>query len=287
MLIVQGSNFSAGGAIKCSSKIGKYSLGEHLHQFSEIVFVKAGSINVTIDGKTETASKNDIVIISPFQVHSFDTPEFCDILLCLFSNDLLPEFIITDKTFLCGERAVFAPSEELMIYIKNKIPDTDESLIQMNEENVPLFRQIKASVFAIYEEYSRNVTISEIKTKSNILPRVLMWMRAHFTENVTLEDAARDLGYTAGYISHCLDGIENINFRWLLNSFRIEHACALLTKSDAKILDIALECGFTCERSFHRVFHSLVGLTPGDYRKKGAKVTYLTSPEFKRAIGAI
>ena len=137
----------------------------------------------------------------------------------------------------------------------------------MNSESVQTFRQIKASVLAIYEEYSRFVTLSETKAKSNLLLRVLMWMRAHFTENVTMEDAAKDLGYTVGYISHCLDGIENMNFRWLLNSIRIEHACALLVKSDAKIIDIALQCGFTCERSFHRVFHSMMGLTPGEYRK--------------------
>lgn len=270
MIIVQESNFSTASAIKCSSKSGKYSLGEHIHQFSEIVFVKEGSLNVTVDGKTETANKNDIILISPLQVHSFDTPEFCSITLFLFSNDMLPEFIITDKAFLCGERAVFTPSYELLVYVKNKIPGTRERTLHMNAENVQLFRQIKASVFAIYEEYSRSVTLSETKAKSSLLLRVLMWMRAHFTENVTMEDAAKDLGYTVGYISHCLDGIENMNFRWLLNSIRIEHACALLAKSDAKIIDIALQCGFTCERSFHRVFNSMMGLTPGEYRKAGS-----------------
>ena len=270
MIIVQESNFSTASAIKCSSKSGKYSLGEHIHQFSEIVFVKEGSLNVTVDGKTETANKNDIILISPLQVHSFDTPEFCSITLFLFSNDMLPEFIITDKAFLCGERAVFTPSYELLVYVKNKIPGTRERTLHMNAENVQLFRQIKASVFAIYEEYSRSVTLSETKAKSSLLLRVLMWMRAHFTENVTMEDVAKDLGYTVGYISHCLDGIENMNFRWLLNSIRIEHACALLAKSDAKIIDIALQCGFTCERSFHRVFNSMMGLTPGEYRKAGS-----------------
>ena len=267
MIIVQESNFSTASAIKCSSKSGKYSLGEHIHQFSEIVFVKEGSLNVTVDGKTETANKNDIILISPLQVHSFDTPEFCSITLFLFSNDMLPEFMITDKAFLCGECAVFTPSYELLVYVKNKIHDTCERTIHMNSESVQTFRQIKASVLAIYEEYSRFVTLSETKAKSNLLLRVLMWMRAHFTENVTMEDAAKDLGYTVGYISHCLDGIENMTFRWLLNSIRIEHACALLVKSDAKIIDIALQCGFTCERSFHRVFHSMMGLTPGEYRK--------------------
>jgi AraC-like DNA-binding protein len=270
VIIVQESNFSNASAIKCSSKRGKYSLGEHIHQFSEIVFVNEGSLNVTVDGKTETANQNDIIVISPLQVHSFDTPEFCSITLFLFSNDLLPEFIITDKAFLCGERAVFTPSYELLVYIKNKIPNTKERIVGMDSENVQLFRQIKASVFAIYEEYSRNVSLSEAKAKSNLLLRVLVWMRAHFTENVTMEDAARDLGYTVGYISHCLDRLENMNFRWLLNSIRIEHARALLVKNDAKIIDIALQCGFTCERSFHRVFHSMVGLTPGEYRKVGS-----------------
>ncbi len=284
MIVVQGSNFGFGSAIKCSEKIGKYSLGSHIHQFSEIVFVKEGSITITVDGKAEIAKKNDIAVISPFQVHSFETEDFCDIRLCLFSNDILPEFIIPDKIYACGQHAVFTPTYELLVYVKNKIPDTGEEIVRMNEISPHIFLSLKSALFAIYEEYTRCVPTEKIDSRGKILPRALAWMKEHFTENVTMADAARDLGYTVGYISHSLESIDNMNFRGLLNSFRIEHACSLLAKSDAKIIDVALECGFSCERSFHRAFLAIVGMTPGEYRKQGPNILYLTSPNYKKTM---
>lgn len=282
VIVVQGSSFGIKSAIKSAVKTGAYSLGGHIHQFSEIVFVRGGSINVTVEGRTETAKQNDIIVIAPFQVHSFDTEKYCDIKLCLFSNDILPEFIPPDDMYTAGSRAIFSPSYELLVYVKDKIPDTGEEILHMDGSNIDLFRRVKAALFAIFEEYRIKVPTVKTDGKSDILPRVLLWMKKNYTKDVNMQDAARELGYTVGYISHSLESIKNINFRGLLNSIRIEHACALLGKTDKKIIDIALECGFTCERSFHRSFLAIVGVTPGVYRKKGVSMLYSVPPVFAK-----
>ena len=70
-----------------------------------------------------------------------------------------------------------------------------------------------------------------------------------------------------------------MNFRTLLNSFRVERSKELLRKTQDKIIDIALECGFSCERSFHRAFLSIMGTTPGEYRKNELVMDFVTSPD--------
>ena len=272
MIVVQGSNFGARSAIKCSVKTGKYFVESHIHQFSEVVLVRDGSLTVTVDGKTEIAKRNDVVVISPFQVHSFDTESYCNIQLCLFSGDIIPEFTHPNDAYTCGERAVFTPSYELLVYIKNKIPDTSEELLYMNDSNVDVFRRVKATMYAINEEYRASIPSIKSTNKGNLLPKLLIWMRKNFTQDVTMKDAARDLGYTTGYISHSIEAVKNINFRGLLNSIRIEYARTLLEKTDKKIIDIAIESGFSCERSFHRAFLSIVGVTPGVYRKQNSDI---------------
>lgn len=286
MITVQGTNFGAVNTVKCSSKIGKYELGSHLHQFSEIVLVSRGSINVTVDGKTETAKENDIIVISPFQIHSFETDIFCDIKLCLFSNDFISDFLPGDKICNLGERAVFTPTYELTMFISDKIPDTGEQLVHFTSPNDRSYRKIKAALYAIYEEYTKNAIPSQKDNRANVIPRILMWMKEHYREDITLDDVAGALGYTNGYISHCLGNIGNMNFRTLLNSFRVEHAKELLHKSQSKIIDIALECGFSCERSFHRAFLAIMGTTPGEYRKSDRSEDYVTSPDYKKICTA-
>ena len=40
----------------------------------------------------------------------------------------------------------------------------------------------------------------------------------------------------------------------------------LLITENLRNIDIAMECGYTNERSFHRAFLQMTGMTPGAYR---------------------
>ena len=51
---------------------------------------------------------------------------------------------------------------------------------------------------------------------------------------------------------------------------RINYAKELLTGTDMNIVDISLESGFGCLRSFNRVFKEETGMTPLKYRKNSA-----------------
>lgn len=53
----------------------------------------------------------------------------------------------------------------------------------------------------------------------------------------------------------------------LLQRLRLEHAVQLITTSAMSIGDISAECGFYDQASFTRQFRSVLGLTPGSYRK--------------------
>ena len=282
MITVQGTNFGTVNTVKCSTKIGKYGIDSHLHQFSEIVLVRDGTIKVTVDGKEEIASANDVIIISPFRVHSFKTDRFCDIKLCLFSNDFISDFLPRDKIYNLGDHSVFTPSPELSAFIDGKIPDTGEERVHFTSPHDKTYRKIKAALYAIYEEYTENASPSKTNSRENVISRILIWMKQHHKEDITMDDVANALGYTNGYISHCIGGIGNMNFRTLLNSFRVEHAKELLHKTQDKVIDIALECGFSGERSFHRAFLAIMGTTPGEYRKRKVPDDCITSPGYKK-----
>ena len=61
------------------------------------------------------------------------------------------------------------------------------------------------------------------------------------------------------------------------NDIRIERALELLKNTDAKIIDIALECGFNHVSYFNRVFKKKYGVSPTEYRKM---VTHFTTTHF-------
>lgn len=53
----------------------------------------------------------------------------------------------------------------------------------------------------------------------------------------------------------------------LLQRLRLEHAVHLITTTTMSMGDISAECGFYDQASFTRQFRSILGLTPGAYRK--------------------
>ena len=40
-----------------------------------------------------------------------------------------------------------------------------------------------------------------------------------------------------------------------------------MLSTDLKVIDIAYECGYSSEKSFHRAFQQVTGTTPGKYKK--------------------
>ena len=273
MVQIQISNSFTERTIRSVTKKGKYNIEEHIHQNPEILIVKDGYIDVTVDGKTERAYKDDVVIIAPFKNHSFMTEEFVSLWLCIFSGDFISDFSILNNEYSYGERAVFTPEKEVIDFVMTRLLETGEIITKLPNET---YRRVKAAIYAIFEEYTSKVPQKKEKSKNTALSSILTYLLEHYKENITLKDVSKNIGYTTTYISHCLESLGDINFRTLLNSYRVEQAKAMLLENKHKMIDIALECGFGCERTFYRAFYSIAGVRPKDYKNDYFDKPYTT-----------
>ena len=97
--------------------------------------------------------------------------------------------------------------------------------------------------------------------------KVISYLSKHYAENLVLSEVAKEFGYNTKYLSHALHSLTGINFRRLLNVYRVNHAKALLKNDKNKsIAYVAEESGFGALNTFNREFKNLVGLTPREYR---------------------
>ena len=276
MINIHSSNFGTESALRCATKKGAYYTEPHIHQFPEIVLVNGGTIDLTVDSRRETARAGDIAFIGSFQEHTIKGSEDADIWICVFSNDFIMDFNTRSDIHCVGERAVFTPSATLLSFLKSKIVDSGEKFIVFDQA---VFRSLKAGIYAVYEEYTRIVPYSETYLKSDhqsTIRKIMIYLSNHFKEDVSLVSLAKDLGYNPEYLSHVISAIKDFNFRFLLNSFRVDHAKILLVSTKRTIPDVAAESGFSGERSFHRVFKSMVGKTPKEFRETYANPLFTT-----------
>lgn len=268
---VHHKNFGSKTALRCGFLKGIYDYPSHIHQFPEIIYVKEGSLTITVDGVSEKMVAGDIAVVAPFRIHEFSTPDYVNRWVCVFSTDFISNFITSEELYGVTESCVFHASDALLTYVERHLIDSNELFVSLSDASV---RTAKAMIFAIYEEYLRVGGRIGKRKYRQALSSILLYISEHFNEEISLASIGSALGYSAKYVSLCLAEVDEMNLSYLVNSFRADFAKNLLSNTKSKMIDIALECGYANERSFYRAFLKVTGMTPGQYRR--SKRTYAT-----------
>lgn len=115
-----------------------------------------------------------------------------------------------------------------------------------------------------------NNNLQEVETEqTNFFIKVAKeYIAEHYTENISLTDAADAAGISSGYLSTLFAQYEKCGFVDYLNQVRIERACCYLEQKQLKNYEIAYKVGFRDEKYFAKVFKKIMGMTPREYRSK-------------------
>lgn len=266
-MFIQQHNFGTNLELKCGHTDGVHNSGDHLHQFFEFELVLEGEIEITVDGETVTAGAGDIAIIPPFRIHSFYTPKHVKQLICVITNSFITDFIPLDEICLKRQTHVFHASEPLWSFLINSDFYNTRTKKKFDPEGDRNYiHYLRAVFYLILSEYFNTVPVTGGVTIDNALSKILFYISDNFDKDISLESVGIALGYSPKYVSNCLKAIPQISFRSFINSLRIDKAKKLLTTTDKLSLDIAYDCGFVSQASFHRVFREFVGTSPQQYR---------------------
>ncbi len=257
-------NFGEGYKLKSRFIDEAYKFARDIHEFVEVVYLEEGSLRLTVDGESRDIEGGSFIVVTPFRQHSYYASEKCKMWMALFSSDFVADIINETELLYHRSESCFKPSKELEAYARSRMISYDNYNVTDKAE----IRYFKALFHAIFEEYIQKVEKLSDHVVDNALVSVLLYVKEHFKENIDRTSIANALGYHPVYISQCINSIPNLNLRKLLNSTRVEYAKGLLLRTDMKMIDVALECGFSGERSFYRAFGDIIRMTPGEYRAR-------------------
>lgn len=86
---------------------------------------------------------------------------------------------------------------------------------------------------------------------------------------LNLSSLAEQIGVSMHHLSETLNQHRGKNFNQFINEYRVAEVCQQLDKkSDRKLIDLALDAGFSSKSSFNAIFKKLTGLTPSAYRSQ-------------------
>ena len=255
---IMGTNFGSRAAFQHHVHNKIYKVSTHIHQYAELIFMLEGEMRITVDERDEYIRAGEAAFIFPFQIHKMSSKSVNKLAMYLFSPATMVSFMQKHEGTV-GERAVFKPSESTLAVLREKILN--------NSDNFTLYN-VKGFLYLALDDYLSQTELVKSISGTNVVSKVIAYMYEHFTEPITLEDVASALGYSANYLSHCIQKLYGLNFCTILASLRIETARSLITSTYKTMTEICYECGFGSERTFLRQFKSIMGFSPSEYRKK-------------------
>ena len=240
--------------------IKNYTFSPHLHNQIELVYLVSGSCTISIDNINYSVVAGNLILIFPYQIHSFSDAEHCELIVQVFEPDFTPRLLpyLGKYTLKYPLFATISP-DCLEAFLKAEHYYVSQSDIHIIRGYVSL------CISFLYDKFEF-IPIS-MSDYHSVLYSLLLYVDAHYRETLTLDILAQELHVTKYYISRIFTQKLHSSFPDYINQLRVEYAVYLLQNTDFPICDIAFECGFDCIRTFYRVFKKHMNTTPFNYQK--------------------
>ncbi len=125
---------------------------------------------------------------------------------------------------------------------------------------------------AMYEDFIQRVhRLKQDPQYSQQIRSCAAYIEAHLDEELTLEELAKEVGYSEYHLSRKFKEETGRNIRDYIKNARIERAKLLLSATDLSIREIAEQLCFCAPSHFARVFREVTGQLPQQYRKENYK----------------
>ena len=253
----------------------------HWHDEIELVIVLDGTLNMTINGKEYIFEKNDVAVVLPKVSHSFEkgqgqSSQYYNILFnfSIFSSFTYGEYLAQKylDDFFEGRCIVDAKVKDNTPLNDRLRPLLTQLAMCRHESYTTKEMFVMGNLFLIMHylnEYKRD-SVEDDKEISHSLEKVkdaIYIVQNRYSQNLTVDEVASLCGFSESHFMKLFKDLSGESFTNYLINYRLRVAAKLLTSSDSKILDIAVDCGFNNQSYFTRAFTKKFGVSPFSYRK--------------------
>lgn len=105
------------------------------------------------------------------------------------------------------------------------------------------------------------------ETDNEIILKVISFIRCNYSRDITLSEAAEQVNITPEYLSKLFAQEIGTNFVSFLRNIRISVAKQMLSSGKYKIHEVASQVGFRDVKYFNKVFKSVCGVSPSEYKR--------------------
>lgn len=230
----------------------------HLHPSSEIVIVTEGTLEMTVGNRKYSIRSGRGVFVSPFELHSFRSPNRNKCHVLLFSKELAGYFheFLQDKEMTSH---IFSLSEESLRLSERVLPDM--------RNNANYFTAQAVLSLLCLDIINSGSFVKKERCTDDVIAKALAYINHNFANDLSLEAVANHIGIRPVTLSKSFSKRIGENFNAYVHFLRCNCAADMIKRSSHTMSEIAYLCGFGSIRSFNRNFKSIYGITPSEYKE--------------------
>lgn len=244
----------------------------HFHKNFELLAVIEGTCTCALGTKEYVLHKGELIFIFPFQIHSFIPDTSASVRRVTFHEHLILTLAHSVEG-RCPECPVFRVSDELFEFFNERFELLfgNDGRLYARIQPIDARMQTKGCLYMIGGEFFKTTELIPTPSADAVVMAVAEYISENFKRDISLSDVAKDKGYNYQYLSRIFNRVIGINFKKMLNQYRLEYAFARLQDTKLPISTICFESGFQSIRAFNQVCKDSFGKTPKELRADSGK----------------
>lgn len=267
-------------AAYCYEGEGEFRVKLHWHEELEIIYLKNGRFCIDINMQKYRISSPALFFVGSGDIHGIYGESGCKESAVVFDMKML-SFEHYDSV----QHQMISPLLKHMVQFPGAVTEKDdmwEELIGLYEKTLTKSvektpeagMRVKAyllQMFACLYENKKFIHMGDNADydgkKIENIKKVLGFIQENYGRRITNQDMAGMLQMNSQYFCRYFKKAMGKTPTEYINEVRVEKAAEYLYRTDRKIIDIALECGYDNIGYFIKRFKEEKGILPSEYRK--------------------
>ncbi len=265
-------------SVQSRARLYRWEIEPHVHAgLHQLIWLRAGAVEVTLDGVQESCRGPALLVIPPGTVHGFRFAAESDGHVLTLS----PRSVVEGDLAAAGDalRALFARARVLAVPAVEVVRlgalfDTlaaEFAAPASAGSPVPLWLA-RALVWRLAQIGARDDLAEgpQARGLQSLFTRFLVLVESHYAEHWPVSRYAAQLGLSTARLNRLVRAQANTSALDLVHDRLAREACRRLVYIEAPISRLAFELGFEDPAYFCRFFARRTGQNPSEYRRRHA-----------------
>ncbi|MCS7458631.1 AraC family transcriptional regulator [Paenibacillus doosanensis] len=252
----------------------------HSHDSYEIYYMRAGERFYFIKERSYHVKKGDLVLIQPNVLHKTmeaGSPQHERILINFRDSFVEPvQSMLPGLLNVFEEGPVLHPDARELIAVEAVM---EKMLREQKQQESGTEGYMKLLLGELLLMIQRHIEQSDSRSKVSDHPTTLhrkvsdivKYINEHFREPMSLKGLSAHFHISPYYLCRIYKEVTGFGVIEYVNSLRVQEAQQLLKSSRMSVTDITEKVGFDSSTHFGRIFKSVCGMSPLQYRKWAGK----------------